>query len=168
MTRLTPFLLTVALAGCTAPALTGLAGPNAATSAAPAPIPAQVAPFLPPGAPPNVVFQDGQGCYLYSIEVTDPPSGFPVRDAAGNQVCDGRPVAIAVPVTPAATAPAAPLAPATMTPAPIAPAAITPSAPLTGGTPVPATTGGNLIDGVPVNQIPPPAPLAVPLPTPVG
>jgi hypothetical protein len=36
-----------------------------------------------------VVLEDGNGCYLYSIERTDPPSGYPLRDAQGNQVCEG-------------------------------------------------------------------------------
>jgi hypothetical protein len=155
VTRLAPILLSAALAGCTVPGI--LPDPAPATPPAPAVVPAQVAPFLPPGAPPNVVFQDGQGCYLYSIEVTDPPSGFPVRDAAGNQVCDGRPVAIAAPVAPAATGSVTPsTAPA--------PALAPPPAPATSA---PGSSASNLIDGVPVGQIPPPAPLAVPLPDPV-
>jgi hypothetical protein len=178
--RLTPILLTAALAGCTAPALLDGVPPLPGTEPPPAVIPAQVAPFLPPGAPPNVVFQDNAGCYLYSIEVTNPPSGFPVRDAAGRQVCEGQPVTYAVPAAPGA-APAAlpsatPLAPVPQPPPPAA-VPLAPTTPIGGvagpvmngltGEVVDPVTGGNLIDGTPISQIPAPAPLPVPLPTPV-
>ncbi len=175
MIRLTPFLLTAAMAGCTAPALQDGLPTLPGSTPEPAVVPAQVAPFLPPGASPNVVFQDYAGCYLYSIEVTDPPSGFPVRDAAGRQVCEGQPVTYAVPAVPGA-APAALPAPVPQPPPPAA----APLAPRTliGGVAGPVTngltgdvadpvTGANLIDGTPIGQIPAPAPLPMPLPTPV-
>lgn len=60
----------------------------------PPPLPAAVAAVLPPGTNPALVFEDGNGCYLFSVEVTDPPSGFPVRDANGNQICEGQPAAV--------------------------------------------------------------------------
>ncbi len=80
------FLLPVlALAACTeagAP-LMGSAQPPAAE-----PLPPQVLAALPTGAPPSVVTRNTDGCYLLTVERTDPPSGFPLRDAAGNPVCE--------------------------------------------------------------------------------
>lgn len=55
----------------------------------PPPLPPQVISVLPPGTSPSLVFTDGQGCYLFSVERTEPPSGYPLRDAAGNQICEG-------------------------------------------------------------------------------
>ncbi len=160
MSRLTPFLLTALLAGCSAPLyLPGVTPPPDAAPAAPAPLPVEVVPFLPPGTPSSVVFQDAAGCYLYSIEATNPPSGFPVRDAAGRQVCAGQPTTLAVPTAPAAPASVtvAPVTPAPVTPAPVIPA------PVTGGT---VTGDANTIDGTAITDIPAPAPLPEPLPTP--
>jgi len=65
-------------------------------SPGPPPLPPAAAAVLPPGTPSSVVISDGQGCYLLAIEVTDPPSGIPLRDAAGNRVCD-TPAVAAVP-----------------------------------------------------------------------
>jgi len=159
VSRLTPFLLTALLAGCTAPLyLPGVTPPPDAAPAAPAPLPVEVVPFVPPGTPSSVVFQDAAGCYLYSIEVTNPPSGFPVRDAAGRQVCEGQPTTLSVPTAPPATT----AAPAPVTPAPVTPAPVVP-APVTGGT---VTGGNNVIDGTAITDIPAPAPLPEPLPTP--
>lgn len=90
MIRLTPLLLTVLLAGCGAPIVNPFM-PEPAEPAAPVPLPPEVASFVPAGTPSSVVFQDPNGCYLYSIEVTDPPSGFPLRDGAGQQICPGVP-----------------------------------------------------------------------------
>ncbi|ARO14137.1 hypothetical protein BVG79_00785 [Ketogulonicigenium robustum] len=56
----------------------------------PEPLPAAVVAVLPAGAPESVVMRDAQGCYLYSIEVTTPPSGFPLRDASGQPICAPR------------------------------------------------------------------------------
>jgi len=69
----------------------------------PLPLPPEVVGVLPPGAAPSLVFTDGNGCYLFSVERTDPPSGYPLRDAAGNQICQGgaAPVALATVVEPA-------------------------------------------------------------------
>ena len=92
-----PALLLAALAACAPPSgdgsgrpgLFGASGaPEAELPPGPPPLPAAVQAALPPGVPASVVLQDGQGCYLYSIERTEPPSGYPLRDAAGNQVCD--------------------------------------------------------------------------------
>ncbi|MBM1280686.1 hypothetical protein JQU41_18345 [Ponticoccus sp. SC6-36] len=53
-------------------------------------LPPEVAAVMPPGAPPTSVFvDDSTGCYLFSIEATDPPSGYYVRDANGNRICTG-------------------------------------------------------------------------------
>jgi hypothetical protein len=160
--RLTPFLLIAALAGCTAPLYLPGAVQPPAEPAGPAPLPVEVAPFVPPGTPSSVIFTDAAGCYLYSVERTDPPSGFPVRDAAGRQVCQGQPTTLVAP-----SAPSAP-APQTSAPAPVPLVPTTPP-PVTGGAATGGiTTGGaNLIDGTPITSIPAPAPLPVPLPTPV-
>lgn len=119
MTRLLllPFL---ALAGCTAPEgggapLGGLfGGPEPEV---PAPLPPQVLAALPPGVPPSVVTRNADGCYLLTIERTVPPSGFPLTDAAGNQVCE----AGAVPLDGTAAAPGAAVPGPVTPPAPIAP-----------------------------------------------
>lgn len=183
MIRLTPVLLIAALAGCVVPAPRDDAPPFPGAGQPPAVIPQQVAPFLPPGTPPSVILKDPAGCYLYSIEVTNPPSGFPVRDAAGRQVCEGQPVTL--PAPPALTAQSvAPVPPAPVLPAPVLPALV-PPAPVqlvprttppppagvatgsTAGNATTATTGGTVIDGIAITDIPAPAPLPVPLPTPV-
>ncbi len=177
-------LLLPALAACAPPSeeapFPGLFGPRDAGPPEPEPLPPNVLAALPPGVPPSVVLEDGQGCYLYSIERTDPPSGYPLRDAAGNQVCEGG-------VTPAAVAPietvaglaadvaaSAPPAeepavvsgegPIDITPvltAPL-PEAAPPSAPAPGA--VPATGAGPVLPAVPPAIVPgditPPAPLA--------
>lgn len=175
MIRLTLFLLTAALAGCTVPALPGGTALPGTEPPPPPVVPAQVAPFLPPGAPPSVIIKDNAGCYLYSIEVTDPPSGFPVRDAAGRQVCEGQPVTMAAPapIATAAAPVAQPPAPAAVTLAPTTPlpppvnAVSGPVMNSLTGEVVAPVTGGTTIDGTPISQIPAPAPLPVPLPTPV-
>ncbi len=41
-----------------------------------------------PGTPPSAVFQNGDGCYLFSIERTEPLSGYPVRDSSGTPLCE--------------------------------------------------------------------------------
>jgi hypothetical protein len=175
--RLTPFLLTAALAGCTAPVLLDGIPAQPGTEPPPPPVvPVQVAPFLPPGTPPNVVFQDNAGCYLYSIEVTNPPSGFPVRDAAGRQVCEGQPMTMVAPA-PVAGLPGTAAAPVAQPPSPGA-VPLVPTTPIGGvagpvmmnsltGEVVAPVTGGTNIDGTPISQIPAPAPLPVPLPSPV-
>jgi hypothetical protein len=97
---LLPFLL----AACDPAAMTELnqaLGIEPETPPGPPPLPPTVAAVLPPGANPALVFQDNAGCYLFSVEVTDPPSGFPLFDAAGNPICEGQAATIAVPVGPA-------------------------------------------------------------------
>lgn len=166
MIRLTPILLAAALAGCVAPPSPEGTPPFPGTPAPPPAVPAQVAPFLPPGAPPSVLIKDNAGCYLYSIEVTDPPSGYPVRDAAGRQICDGQPVTMMAPIAPMAQPPA----PGATTLAPTAPLLPPANAAVSGPVVSSVTgtvTGGTTIDGTPISQIPAPAPLPAPLPTPV-
>lgn len=50
--------------------------------------PEQVTSALLPGTPPSAVFQNGDGCYLFSIERTEPLSGYPVRDENGVPICE--------------------------------------------------------------------------------
>lgn len=91
MPRLLPLLLLPLLAACDPALIPGYEPPPPPP---PPTLPAPVAAVLPPGTPVNTVFQDNNGCYLFSIERTDPPSGFPVRDAAGNQICEGQPATV--------------------------------------------------------------------------
>ncbi|SDF09200.1 hypothetical protein [Limimaricola pyoseonensis] len=51
-------------------------------------VPEVVLSALVPGTPPSAVFQNGDGCYLFSIERTEPLSGYPVRDASGAPLCE--------------------------------------------------------------------------------
>lgn len=53
----------------------------------PKPVPPEVAPYLPPGVPGSLVMLDINGCYVFSLEVTNPQTGFPVLDGTGKQVC---------------------------------------------------------------------------------
>lgn len=86
--RLFPLALLPLLAACGEVFPTGLpAGPDAPEPAGPPPVPAEVAPYLPPGVPGTLVMRDVNGCYVFTVEETDPPTGFPVRDHSGNQVC---------------------------------------------------------------------------------
>jgi hypothetical protein len=100
-------LLLPLLAACAAPEpegrggdarsglLPGLFRSPEAEPAAPEPLPPQVLAALPAGVSPSVVQRNYDGCYLLSVEVTVPPSGYPLTDAAGNPVCDGDPAATA-------------------------------------------------------------------------
>jgi len=92
VTRLLPLALLPLLAACAGGTTPGLplwpgAEPEAAADAGPPPVPPEVAPYLPPGVPGTLVMRDINGCYVFTIEETDPPTGFPVRDNHGNQVC---------------------------------------------------------------------------------
>jgi hypothetical protein len=178
-------LLLPALAACAPPGedapapFPGLFGPREPAAAEPEPLPPNVLAALPPGVPPSVVLEDGQGCYLYSIERTDPPSGYPLRDAAGNQVCEGGAAPPVAPIetvaglaadvaagVPALEEPAAAdgEGPIDITPvltAPL-PAAAPPSAPAPGA--VPVAGADPVAPAVPPAIVPgditPPAPLA--------
>ncbi|CAA9428026.1 MAG: hypothetical protein AVDCRST_MAG15-2660 [uncultured Rubellimicrobium sp.] len=138
MTRLSLLLALPLLAACAAPPrdsetppagnITSLFRPASATPEVPPPLPPQVVAALPPGVPQSVVQPGPNGCYLIAIEVTDPPSGYPLRDTSGNPVCEG------------STAPVAPIDPALLggelsagpplATDPFAPGDITPPAPL--------------------------------------
>jgi hypothetical protein len=133
MKRLLPLCLLPLLAACEAPPQDGPVGRVAniferpeAEPPAPEPLPPQVLAALPAGVPPSVVQRSGDGCYLLSIEVTTPPSGYPLRDAAGNLVCD----AGATPVASLATGPIADTPPGTIGTPPLVTGSITPPAPL--------------------------------------
>lgn len=91
--RLLPLLLLPLIAACdTGLAIPGIVIPGVTPAAEPVPelppqLPVAVQAALPPGTPPTSVMQNADGCYLFSIERTEPPSGFPVRDAAGTPIC---------------------------------------------------------------------------------
>lgn len=98
MKRFLPLVLLPLLAACaegpSAYLPTFLGGEEPQTEPeAPPPVPADVVAYLPPGVPGSLVMTDINGCYVFSVEATDPPSGFPVRDGAGNQICPGVPAA---------------------------------------------------------------------------
>ena len=86
--RTLPLVLIPLLAACDPVALSGLGIPGVAPPEPEVPVyPPAVLNALPPGAPPSVVIQNADGCYLMSIEITDPPSGFPLRGPDGQQIC---------------------------------------------------------------------------------
>ena len=60
----------------------------AATTTPVASLPPEVIAALPPGVPSDIVFLAASGCYAYAIEVTEPRSGYAVRDRNGNPICD--------------------------------------------------------------------------------
>jgi hypothetical protein len=112
--RLTVLALLPLLAACAVPE-GGAPPPGAAAMfpglfaepepEAPEPLPPAVVAALPPGVPPSVVMQNIDGCYLYSVEVTDPPSGYPLRDASGAPICEGGASSVAAAPDPVATQP---------------------------------------------------------------
>jgi hypothetical protein len=138
MKRLIPLCLLPLLAACEAPSndlstggVTNIFQEPTPVPPAPAPLPPQVLAALPAGVPPSVVQQGPNGCYLLSIEVTVPPSGYPLRDAAGNPVCEGGPAAIGpIDSGPIDSGLVAGAAPAPFGAPPLAPGSITPPAPL--------------------------------------
>lgn len=92
MKQFLPLLLLPLLAACAEGAPVGLpfglGGPDAAdVEEGPPPLPAEVVPYMPPGVPGSLVMTDVNGCYVFSVEETDPPTGFAIRDSRGNQVC---------------------------------------------------------------------------------
>ena len=52
------------------------------------PLPIEVIEALPPGAPTQTVILAPDGCYIFTVEVTDPPSGYPVRTPDGTPLCE--------------------------------------------------------------------------------
>ncbi len=100
MIRYLPFLCLALLAACDEAAMAelnaSLSGTPAATDPEVPQLPAAVLAALPPGVPPAVVFQDGNGCYAVGIEVTVPQQGYPLRDTRGQPICDGQPAAVAM------------------------------------------------------------------------
>lgn len=95
MTRLSLLLPLLALAACAGAdrgfPLGGRAG--LPEPAPPEPLPPRVLAALPAGVPPSVVTRNADGCYLITLERTDPPTGFPLTDAAGDRICDLPPAA---------------------------------------------------------------------------
>lgn len=89
--RILPLALLPLLAACAEGTATdlpfGLGGPDPAIEEGPPPLPPEVAPYMPPGVPGTLIRTGVNGCYVFSVEETDPPTGFPVRDNQGNQVC---------------------------------------------------------------------------------
>ncbi len=73
-------------------------------------LPPAVRAALLPGVPENIVIEDGRGCYLVSIEVTEPRQGYLVNDASGAPLCYddlGNRIPRSVPAVPDASAIAA-------------------------------------------------------------
>jgi hypothetical protein len=144
-------------------------------------LPPQVLAALPPGVPASVVTRQPDGCYLITLERTDPPSGYPLRDAIGNRICDGSPIVSAVPF-PSQTLPVSPaIASTPLDPTataggggPPVPTAILgapppPGLPASPVTPAPLGTGATVPGAVPAplapGSITPPAPIVQPNPT---
>ena len=54
-------------------------------------LPAEVRSYLLPGQPESIVVQDPDGCYLISVELTEPRSGYYLRDRLTDEpLCYGR------------------------------------------------------------------------------
>jgi hypothetical protein len=140
MKRLLPLALLPLLAACEVPPdgsgaasgdLASIFERPEAEPPAPEPLPPQVLSALPAGVPPSVVKQGADGCYLLTIEVTNPPTGYPLRDATGTPVCEGGPVVVAS--APEAATDLAPIPNSpevAVTPTPLIPGSTTPPAPL--------------------------------------
>ncbi|SEN86226.1 hypothetical protein SAMN04488011_10731 [Palleronia pelagia] len=68
----------VALTGCVEATGGRSAQPSAAALAA-----------LPQGMNPGFLIRDSNGCWGLALEASATPTGIPLRDATGQQVCDG-------------------------------------------------------------------------------
>ncbi len=101
MIRYLPLLVLSLLAACDEAAMNAAMGVEPETVVYP---PAVLA-ALPPGVPPSVAFLGPDGCYAVGIEITVPQQGYPLRDAAGQPVCDAAAVAAAAASAPAITSP---------------------------------------------------------------
>ena len=89
MFRLLPVAALAFLAACDPAMMPPLPGTEPAVPEPPQ-LPPAVAAVMPPGTPPSTVFvEQSTGCYLFSVELTDPPLGYYVRDGAGNPICEG-------------------------------------------------------------------------------
>ena len=90
MLRYLPVAAFVMLAACDPSQMPVTPGMEPPPPPEPPQLPPEVAAVMPPGTPASTVFvEPSTGCYLFSIEVTDPPTGHYVRDAAGNPICEG-------------------------------------------------------------------------------
>ena len=50
--------------------------------------PPEIIAALPEGVPPAIVFLAADGCYAYSIEISEPATGFPLYGRDGKRVCN--------------------------------------------------------------------------------
>ena len=130
MKRLLPLAFLPLLAACAVPPDELAGSPEEPGAALPAPLPPQVLSALPSGVPPSVVTLNADGCYLLTLEVTSPPTGYPLRDAAGNQVCEGSATVVASTETATDLAPIPGSPEVAVAPTPLIPGSITPPAPL--------------------------------------
>lgn len=78
-TLLLMVVATAALAGCVLPGDNGSSGPQASPAALAA---------LPRGIDPGFLIQGEDGCYGVALEAAAIPTGVPLVNAAGQQVCD--------------------------------------------------------------------------------
>lgn len=63
-------------------------------------LPAEVRSYLLPGQPESIVIQNPAGCYLISVELTEPRSGYYLRDRATDEpLCYG-PDGLRIPFVP--------------------------------------------------------------------
>ena len=77
-------LLLMALGAVTLSACTVSTGTDGGPKASPAALAA-----LPEGIDPGFLIQGENGCYGIALEASATPTGIPLRDANGQQVCDG-------------------------------------------------------------------------------
>lgn len=86
LTRLAPIcLIALTLGACEEIVIEGLTPEPEAPPARV--LPAAVRAALLPGVPDSIVVEDGLGCYLVSIELTEPRTGYLVNDANGEPLC---------------------------------------------------------------------------------
>lgn len=106
MKRLIPLLVLPLIAACAD--LTGPVDENGVPiPPPPPPLPPQVQAAMPDGMPRDFVFEAANGCWAVGIEAGEPRTGRPLRDAAGNWVCNDGVIAPDQIETTAATLPAA-------------------------------------------------------------
>lgn len=88
MKRLIPLLVLPLVVACAEIAPVQLDENGVPIPPPPPPLPPQVQAAMPDGMPRSFVFEVANGCWAVGIEASEPRQGRPLRDAAGNWVCN--------------------------------------------------------------------------------
>lgn len=88
MKRLIPLIALPLIAACADIAPVQLDENGVPIPPPPPPLPPQVQAAMPEGMPRDFVFEAANGCWAVGIEAGEPRRGRPLRDAAGNWVCN--------------------------------------------------------------------------------